>query len=514
MFLFLQTGKALNRKLLFLFSAFCFFPLLLSAQLDPDKNCLQAYLDILNLQFPEAQRSLAIEKTGHPSNLTPVYLENYIDFLTTFIKEEQPLYDQFKKDQDRRMKILGKADQNSPFYHYYLGNMHLQFAILKGKFGEYKSAAFEFNHAYNEFELNRKKYPGFLPDDAGLGLVHVLAAVVPESYSWVLKLFGIKGNVQLGLSEISGVAEYAGPDESVKICRLEALFYLSFIDSGIGKNAESSLSILHNFENAEGSSPLQASPLFVFVKVSILSRSHRNDEVLQTLESYQANPSGFRFCYLDYLTGLAKLNHLDYSADRYFIRFIKDFRGRNYIKAAYQKLAWCCFLNGESQKYEEYMKLAVTRGNAFIDADRQALREGQGKQSLNIFLLKARLLYDGGYNDLALHELLDHSVREIVSSSRDLLEYQYRLGRIYQESGDLQKALGYYEKTIQEGKVQPYYYAANAALQCGLIYEGKKDFQNAGKYFRICISLDYPEYKTSFDQKAKAGLQRIKSELP
>ena len=60
-------------------------------------------------------------------------------------------------------------------------------------------------------------------------------------------------------------------------------------------------------------SPRLQTPLFVFVKVSILNKAHRNDEVLETLEQYQANLPGFRFCYLDYLTGLAKLNKLDLS---------------------------------------------------------------------------------------------------------------------------------------------------------------------------------------------------------
>ena len=83
---------------------------------------------------------------------------------------------------------------------------------------------------------------------------------------------------------------------------------------------------------------------------------------------------------------------------------------------------------------------------------------------------------------------------------------------IYQESGDVPKAISYFDKTISEGKTQPYYFAANAALQCGLIYEQQNDFLNAGKYYHLCLEMDYPEYKTSLDQKAKAGLQRIKKE--
>ena len=513
MLVFLLTRKTLNGKLLFLFNVFCFIPFLLTAQLDFNKNCLLAYKNVLSLQFQEAQKVLAIEKAEHPANLTPVYLDNYIDFLTTFIKEEQPLFEKFRKDQDKRFQILENADRHSPYYHYFLGNLHIQSAITKTKFGEYRSAAIEFSQANREYKENKKLFPDFLPQYAGSGLVHVIAGIVPDNYSWLLKLFGMEGDIQLGMAEISKVAEYPGNDELYKIFRLEAMFYLSFIDGNLGKDTERTLGILRNFEKLNASFFETSNPLWVFVKVVILSKAHRNDEVLSTLELYQTNVPQFHFCYLDYLTGLAKLNQLDPSADRYLIRFLKDFRGRNYIKSGYQKLAWCFLLKGDTQKYQEYMKMALNRGNLFIDGDKQAFREAQSKQVPNIILLKARLLYDGGYTDKALHEMLDHNVREIVTSNKDLLEYHYRLGRIYQESGDIMKALFYFERTIQEGSSLPYYFAANAALQSGLIYEQRNELLNAEKYFHICLNLDYPEYKTSLDQKAKAGLQRVKKQL-
>jgi len=513
MFLFFHTIKALNGKWLFLFNAFCFIPFLLAAQLDFNRNCIIGYQNILALQFQEASKVLALEQVEHPSNLTPVYLSNYIDFLETFIKEEQPSFEKFRKDVDRRFQILEKADRHSPYYHYFLGSLHIQSAILKTKFGEYRSAAIEYSQAYRELRENKKLFPDFLPQDAGIGLVHVLAGIVPDNYSWLVKLFGMEGDIQLGLSEISRVAEYSGNDEVNKIFRLEALFYLSFIDISLGKDTERAMRILRNFERQNVSFPEPSNPLLVFAKVAILSKAHRNQEVLSTLELYQTSTPNFRFCYLDYLTGLAKLNQLDPSADRYFIKFLKDFRGRNYIKSAFQKLAWCFLLKGDKSKYQEYIGKVLNRGNLFVDGDKQAYREAQSKQVPNIILLKARLLFDGGYNDKALHELLDNTIKEIVTSSRDLLEYHYRLGRIYQESGDIVKALSYYEKTVQEGSNLPYYFAANAAFQSGLIYEQKKDFNHAEKYFRICLSMDYPEYKTSLDQKAKAGLQRVMKQL-
>jgi tetratricopeptide (TPR) repeat protein len=143
------------------------------------------------------------------------------------------------------------------------------------------------------------------------------------------------------------------------------------------------------------------------------------------------------------------------------------------------------------------------------EEDKQALREATSNQLPNVALLRARLLFDGGYYDRALHELLDRNLKKIIQSSKDIPEYHYRLGRIYQEKGEDEKALSYFDKAIGEGKRLPYYLAANAALQSGLIYEEKKDLANAEKYFRLCLEMDYPDYKTSIDLKARAGLQRL-----
>ncbi|MEL6986374.1 MAG: tetratricopeptide repeat protein, partial [Bacteroidota bacterium] len=70
-------------------------------------------------------------------------------------------------------------------------------------------------------------------------------------------------------------------------------------------------------------------------------------------------------------------------------------------------------------------------------------------------------------------------------------------------------ALAAYNTSIQKGKSLPYYFACNAALQSGLIYETQKDYKQATYFFRLCRSMKPEEYKTSLHQKAKSGLQRL-----
>ena len=70
---------------------FCcfFFSLQLFSQVDVNDNCKLAYKDILALRFDSAEVKLDQEKTLNPDNLFVPYLENYIDFLTVFISEDE-----------------------------------------------------------------------------------------------------------------------------------------------------------------------------------------------------------------------------------------------------------------------------------------------------------------------------------------------------------------------------------------------------------------------------------------
>ncbi len=187
-----------------------------------------------------------------------------------------------------------------------------------------------------------------------------------------------------------------------------------------------------------------------------------------------------------------------------------NFKGINYIKAAYQKIAWYYLVNGNTSKYKEYIEKAEKYGKEIVDADKQAEREASEGDMPNSTLLKARLLFDGGYYERALKELTK-SKRNFLKTAKDTLENTYRIGRIYHEWGKTSEAIPYYEKTIENGAESEYYYAANSALNLGLIYEDAGNYEKAKYYYKRATSMKNKEYKNSIDQKAKAGLNRIEN---
>jgi tetratricopeptide (TPR) repeat protein len=92
---------------------------------------------------------------------------------------------------------------------------------------------------------------------------------------------------------------------------------------------------------------------------------------------------------------------------------------------------------------------------------------------------------------------------------RDKTELNYRLGRIYQMLNRYNEAVDSYQKAITLGRPLTYYYAANAALNAGNIYEYIKSDDKAAYFYKIALSMKDHEYQNSIDTQAKEGLERI-----
>ena len=106
--------------------------------------------------------------------------------------------------------------------------------------------------------------------------------------------------------------------------------------------------------------------------------------------------------------------------------------------------------------------------------------------------------------------MLKNAAADYTADPQKNLEYTYRLGRITQKMDKTDEAQRLYRQTIERGAANPAYFACNAALQLGLLYEEKNDSKNAREAFNRCLSLKPEEYASSLHAQAKAGLSRLK----
>lgn len=482
-----------------------------SASYDFNENCREIYRAVFDLRFQTAGRLIRLEEQCFPSNLIPLSLENTRRCMTLFISEDPALFRYYSNRRSEIGEKLKIPEEKSPFNIFLRAKYHLDWAFAEVKFHEFYKAAIDLRKAYALFEENNRLWPDFLINKTGLGILHVSVGMIPEQYRWIVKLTGMDGSVELGISELQSVAFYKGNDSLVKLYQSEALFYLTFIAMNAGGNQ------VHDTGYDALLTGLQQdsaqSPLMIFAKASILMKAGKNPEALKILMTRKNLSAEFPFRYLDYLEGVAKLNMLDYKADMCFQTYLNNFKGTNYRAASMQKIAWISFLKGEVNKYHELMQRIKSVKQLWTDEDKQASAEAVRGELPNISLLKARLLFDGGYYNESLLELTDRCSVSQISSSTGLIEYYYRLGRIFQMKGDESNAIKNFNATLVTGRVSEAWFPAAAAFQLGCIYEKNNDWNKAEKYYRECLTMNNREYRNSLRQKSKIGIERIREKL-
>jgi hypothetical protein len=508
------TRRARFRKILFLACAlFLITADGLGQRYEFTPACEKAYRSVLLFRFTEAGALLAKEKAADPGNLVPVYIENYIDFLIMFTGEDKGYFDQAKGRREKRLSLLAKGDKSSPYYRFCLADVNIQWALARVKFREFTAAGLELKRANDLIRENQALHPDFIPGQLGLGIMHALSGVVPESYKWLANLIGFEGDIEQGVEEMTRVVNYRGSDRFTNSLRVPACIITALIQANLRNDPVAALDMIGRFDQDPDLVSYGASPLAIYARTSICLKTGHNEMALEALESRRDEPGVYPLPFLDYLKGVALLNNLDPLAAGSFRVFLSEFTGSNYIKAAWQKVAWASLVSGDTADYRKHIRLALTQGTREVDEDKQAYAEASSGLMPNVSLLRARLLSDGGYYNRALDLLLNRSLKEYIRNKRDLAEYYYRLGRIYQALNQEARALQNYRMAVLTGKTLPAYYAAGAALQMGIIYEREEEFASADSCFRVCLSLDYEEYKTSLSQKARAGLNRVRPGL-
>jgi hypothetical protein len=479
------------------------------ASFDFNQNCKNAYDKIISLRFDEGIILLDSEKTVNPNNKIVLYLEDYIDFLKLIISEDASLYYTLQDNKEARIDKIEETEEESPYYNYCLAEINLHWAFARMKFQDYITSATEINKAYKLLVKNQENYPSFVPNYKGLGVLHSLIGTIPDEYSWATSLIGISGTITQGVNELSTVLTTAQTNPEYKYLETETIFMLTFIQLNLQSDKEAALKLGSYLENEEYSVKAKTNPLLAYAAASIAVKTGSNDKAIEILLARPTGTEYYPFYYLDYLTGVAKLNKLEFDAYKYIYSFILNFKGQNYIKAAYQKLAWYYLINNNTSKYKEKIAYAVTLGSNIVDEDKQAKTEGESLTVPNIRLLKARLLFDGSYYQDALDMLQEKLPSTYCVSTKDYLEYTYRIGRIYDEWGYDSKAIPFYELTVKNGSIFTYYFAANASLHLGMIYENLGSTTKAKYYYELCGQMKNTEYKNSINQKAKAGLNRL-----
>ncbi|RAI99891.1 tetratricopeptide repeat protein [Chitinophaga skermanii] len=468
---------------------------------DFNPRCQEAYDAIMQLRLGTGKALLEAEKRENPNNLIPYFLDNYCDFFPLFFNEDPAEYNSKKQLRAERISKMQEGPSESPYYLYTQAAIKFQWALVRVKFGEKWDATWEIRRAYQQFKDNNRKFPSFLPNTMMIGTMQTVFGTIPEGYKWITNILGLKGSIKTGMQNMNNFVNSQAP--TAVIFKEESYYYYCYLKLFIENKPEElwqfiqqrQLDTKHNY-------------LFALMVANLSMNNQKAAQGLEVLANRVPSNEYTDLYYQYYLAGVMRLDHLDDSAVVYFDKFLRNFKGKFYVKEALQRMSWAYYIKGNQDMANKYRQMILNRGNTETDADKQALKDAKSGKWPNVTLLKARLLSDGGYFNEAL-QLLQTKKAADFSTISEQLEYAYRLGRIYDDIGNDDQAIRMYQVTMRLGANRPEYFAARSALQMGYIYEKRKDKDKAIECFNACLDMEGHDYKNSLDQRAKAGLLRV-----
>jgi tetratricopeptide (TPR) repeat protein len=299
---------------------------------------------------------------------------------------------------------------------------------------------------------------------------------------------------------INSTAKY----DYLPLTKQEAVFIYVYLQMYVVKKPQDAWALVE-----KNTTDYKTNLLNNYLRANIALKCKKTDVVIQTLAARPRGKEYHKFYYLDYLMGVAKLYRGDADAPDFFKIYVSFHTGLNYIKSAYIRLSWYYFLKKDTENYNRYRSMVVRYGSEGIEEDKRAMKEAKNTVQTDELLLKAMLFFDGGYLDKALTTL--NTVNEAhYTNAEQKLEYNYRKARVYHEKGMTTEAMAMYQKVMEEGKDQAVYFAANSCLLLGNIHEERGEFGNACNRYKQCSKFPNKEYRNSIQQKAKAGMKRIK----
>ncbi len=503
-------GKSAAHKLLQYLLLFTFFCQPASAA-DEQSDVIfspklqKAYFEIQKLRLPAARELIDDERATAPGNPFIAYLDSYADLHYLLIAEDRSRYKVFTQQQEKRLDEVGKLSEKSPYKRLFQADIRLHSAFAKLKFGNEVSGSWEIIKAYRLLEDNRKKFPAFTPTLKSLGLLHVLIGSIPENYTWIAKILGLKGNIAQGIRELREVVK-------------EEPFFR--------QEAELTDLLLHAYTlqlSPEQQTRIRQWPreqpdnlLLHFFATTVLMKENRSEEASHFLAEAPTGKEYMPFPFLHYLRGEIALQSGDYEESfTYYARFLKQYAGFNYIKDSHFKMFMCRWLTGRDQEATGSIQKVTQTGSTIVEADQFAERVakefGEGKISpRQKVLYKARYATDGGYFNKAW-ELMKSVSEKSFSTTYEKSEFNYRMARILQKSGRMNECIPFYDRSVALGQTDAGAggFAASSALQMGYIYQKKADNQKAVTYFRKAMSFKKHEYKNSIDNKARAALTEL-----
>lgn len=491
--IFYSKKKVSLYAYLFFVSLFFICPTIYAQYNDFSQTTENAYQNVLKLRLEKATEE--IKESDLPSDL---YVKQLASTIKMLLEEDRTSLNEYEKSNDSAYGQIKKGSSDNPQQKFYLAELLLQSAFVHLKHGEEFSAAWEIRKAYRTIKKNVELYPEFIPHYKTIGLLHVMIGLIPDKYNWIVSLMGMEGTISQGIGELEQLAKTSNTFSE------EARVLIPFIQSYVFQNTQSAVGQFEELYQAHSDNLL-----YHYLYALLLTKNSQSEDALTIVEAalLLENTSGYSsLSALKYLKAEILLQKGEYTQSLMLYHgFIDEHKGSNFVKDSYYKMGLVHWLNDNEESARDFFAIALEIGTTNTEADKYA--ESQLEEELpNREILKLRFATDGGYYNLAESVVSDDRSLKL-DSKKEEVEFTYRKARYYHKTGKTQPATAFYKLTIETSKDHRWYFAPNAALQLGYIYQSSGEKELATKYFEKALSYKNHQYKTSIDNKAKSALE-------
>ncbi len=458
----------------------------------------RAYVDLTKGKLQPARQALAAE--ANRRNGIYLYVANYADMMALLASDDDRLLDQLAPNESARLDQLARLDEASPYHRLMLAEVRLHWAFVKLKFGKDLPASWGVIKAYKLLSANQKQFPDFLPTYKSLGTLRIMIGSVPDSYAWVARLLGLRGDVQQGLADLQRA-------QQDPVFRTETRLTELLIRAYVLRFSDANEASLRQFV-AESPDNL----LVRFFAATTEMKNAHSEQALAWLSTRPTGPAYVNLPIIDNLLGDIQLQKGQYGpALGYYGQFLATYRGQNFVKDSHYKRFLCYWLSGDVAHARPEIPLVLSQGRTTVEADKAAQKAAETYRKTfpgtdQRLLMQARLASDGGYLDEALLVLKPYT-ESAFATVPERAEYQYRMGRICQKMNMLPAAIAAFDRAVVLSEPGQLSFGATSSLQLGYIYQQQQNPSRARQSFLKALSYKHHEYKNSVDNKAKAGLE-------
>lgn len=419
-----------------------------------------------------------------------VYLKSLKSTLNLILLENPKSLDLYEDAFDLQIKYLDDIPDSDPNKLFLLAELRLKYALALFKYGHELEAAWNFRLAHKHVERNLKLFPEFMANYKTSGAINIILGSIPEKHQWLLTLVGLKGSIENGNDQLDKLIN------SNSVFRHEAIMIKSLLQTYVLNQTQQAVESFEDRIKLEG--PLiQLQNMVLYLK---------NSNGIKALDIFETSPQNDILTYTYYLAGDAYIQKANYQkAEQQYLKFLNLHHGTSNRKDAMYKIWLCHYLSGDQDhmNYRDSARLEIVSKS---EADKYADKMLSDNQLPNRDIMKLRLATDGGYFNLA-----DSIISKQPSrlSTRDTVEYDYRLARLYHKKGDIATCINLYKSVLNHSNNENWYFAPNSALMLGYIYKEKNELDLARFYLKKAMHFKHHEYKNSIDAKAEAALNTI-----